>query len=176
MSRKCKGCGEEIPEDVAFCPKCGVRQNETSDREKNIDKLVANAASVSDDVSSVVSDAHNLIKFGKKLGKATVKEVTEKKEGASLKSRVVAALLSFFLGEIGAHSFYLGKKIAGVFHIILVIISVACWIYGAENSDDIIVLGMLVEAINRIWSIIAAIILILGCGKDGNGLPVKNWT
>ena len=103
---KCKGCGEEIADDVMFCPKCGVRQNSSSDREENIDKIVANTATITDDVSSVISDAHNLVKFGKKVGKATVKEVTEKKEGASLKSRVVAALLAFFLGTIGAHGFY----------------------------------------------------------------------
>lgn len=71
--RRCKGCGEEISSDLIFCPKCGVRQNSTTDRKENIDKMIANAASVTDDVSSVVSDAYSLVKFGKKVGKSATK-------------------------------------------------------------------------------------------------------
>lgn len=71
--RRCKGCGEEIASDLIFCPKCGVRQNTTTDRKENIDKMIANAASVTDDVSSVVSDAYLLVKFGKKVGKSATK-------------------------------------------------------------------------------------------------------
>ena len=71
--RRCKGCGEEIASDLIFCPKCGVRQNTTTDRKENIDKMIANAASVTDDVSSVVSDAYSLVKFGKKVGKSATK-------------------------------------------------------------------------------------------------------
>ena len=71
--RRCKGCGEEIASDLVFCPKCGVRQNSTTDRKESIDKMIANAASVTDDVSSVVSDAYSLVKFGKKVGKSATK-------------------------------------------------------------------------------------------------------
>lgn len=35
--------------------------------------MIANAASVTDDVSSVVSDAYSLVKFGKKVGKSATK-------------------------------------------------------------------------------------------------------
>ncbi len=164
---KCKGCGEEIAEDVMFCPKCGVRQN-SSDREANIDKIVANTASVTDDVSSVISDAHNFIKFGKK-------EITEKKEGASLKSRVVAALLAFFFGMIGVHSFYLGKKASGVVHLLLTIIGIAA-VALMENMEEIYILAPICFGANEIWCVISALMLICGAGKDGEGLPVKNWT
>lgn len=172
---KCKGCGEEIAEDVMFCPKCGVRQNKSSDREENIDKIVANAAAVTDDVSSVISDAHNLVKFGKKVGQATVKEVTEKKDGASLKSRVVAALLAFFLGMIGVHSFYLEKKGSGFVHLLLTAIGIAAIVL-MDTMDEIYILAPIAFSINGIWCVISAFLLLCGAGKDGNGLPVKNWT
>lgn len=172
---KCKGCGEEIAEDVMFCPNCGVRQNSSTDRDANIDKIVANTAAVTDDVSSVISDAHNLIKFGKKVGKATVKEVTEKKEGASLKSRVVAALLAFFLGLIGVHSFYLGKKGSGIVHLLLTAIGIAAAVL-MESYEEIYILAPIAFSINGIWCIISAFMLLCGAGKDGDGLPVKNWT
>lgn len=166
---KCKGCGEEIAEDVMFCPKCGVRQNSSSDREANIDKIVANTASVTDDVSSVVSDAHNLIKAGKK-------EITEKKEGASPKSRVVAAVLAFFLGMIGVHSFYLEKKGNGIAHIIIALLGISCYAIGATSAEGFFVIGIVVEFFNGAWALIESLLLLLGAGKDGNRLPVKNWT
>lgn len=172
---KCKGCGEEIADNVVFCPKCGVRQNSTSDREENIDKIVANTATITDDVSSVISDAHNLVKFGKKVGKATVKEVTEKKEGASLKSRVVAALLAFFLGMIGVHDFYLGKKGSGFIHLVLTAIGIAAVVL-MDTMDEIYILAPISFCINGIWCIISAFMLLCGSGKDGDGLPVKNWS
>lgn len=172
---KCKGCGEEISDDVMFCPKCGVRQNSSSDREENIDKIVANTAAITDDVSSVISDAHNLVKFGKKVGKATVKEVTEKKDGASLKSRVVAALLAFFLGMIGVHSFYLEKKGSGFVHLLLTAIGIAAIVL-MDTMDEIYILAPIAFSINGIWCVISAFLLLCGAGKDGNGLPVKNWT
>ena len=172
---KCKGCGEEIADDVMFCPKCGVRQNSSSDREENIDKIVANTAAITDDVSSVISDAHNLVKFGKKVGKATVKEVTEKKDGASLKSRVIAALLAFFLGMIGVHSFYLEKKGSGFVHLLLTAIGIAAIVL-MDTMDEIYILAPIAFSINGIWCVISAFLLLCGAGKDGNGLPVKNWT
>lgn len=40
-----------------------------------------------------------------------------------MKSRIVAALLAFFLGGIGAHKFYLNKIGKGFLHLIF------CWTY-----------------------------------------------
>lgn len=37
------------------------------------------------------------------------------------KSKIVAALLAIFVGGIGIHKFYLGKKVAGVLYILF------CW-------------------------------------------------
>lgn len=170
---KCKGCGEEIPNDTIFCPKCGVRQNSSTDKEENENRILANKASMSDDVSSMVSDAHSVVKFGKKVGKATIKEVTEKKEGASSKSRVIAALLAFFFGVIGVHSFYLGKKGQGVFHILLLLIGLGV---GFATEGELYVITILLEVINECWAFIESILLLLGAGKDGQRLPVKNWT
>ncbi len=65
------------------------------------------------------------------------KEVTP--ESSSGKSKVVAALLAFFLGDFGIHKFYLGKTGQGMIYLILTvlffwtviipfIIAIICWI------------------------------------------------
>ena len=38
------------------------------------------------------------------------------------KSRVIAALLAFFLGGLGVHQFYLGNTGRGILHIVLLVI------------------------------------------------------
>ena len=77
---RCKGCGEKIASDLIFCPLCGVRQNSTLNRKENVDKMIANAASVTDDLSSTVSDAYSIVKFGKKYSKTKRNEESERIE------------------------------------------------------------------------------------------------
>ena len=45
----------------------------------------------------------------------------QKTAAVSKKSRIVAALLAFFLGGIGGHKFYLGRVAAGVLYLLF------CW-------------------------------------------------
>lgn len=47
--------------------------------------------------------------------------------GRSGKSRLVAALLAFFLGYLGVHYFYLGKVSGGIICILLTIITCGVW-------------------------------------------------
>jgi hypothetical protein len=70
--------------------------------------------------------------------------------GISAKSRLVVTLLSFFLGTIGVHRFYLGKIGSGI--------------------AMIITLGGL-----GIWTLVDFIMAVSGNMKDREGLYIKNW-
>jgi len=71
-------------------------------------------------------------------------------EQVSQKSRLAVTLLSFFLGWLGVHRFYLGKVGTGV----------AMFFTGGG-------LG--------IWNLIDFIMAIAGAMKDKDGRPIKNW-
>ena len=78
-----------------------------------------------------------------------IKETTRMEE-ISPKSRLAVTLFSFFLGEFGAHRFYLGKigtAIAMIF-----------------------TLGGL-----GIWALIDFIMAVAGVMKDKEGKVIKNW-
>ena len=68
----------------------------------------------------------------------------------SPKSRLVVTLLSFFLGELGVHRFYLGK-------------------FGTGIAMPLTVGGL------GIWALIDFIMAVCGAMKDKDGLPIKNW-
>ena len=69
----------------------------------------------------------------------------------SPKSRLVATLLSFFLGGLGVDRFYLGNIGMGV----------------AKLLVGWLTLG--------IWPLVDFIIIVAGAAHDGEGLPVKDW-
>jgi hypothetical protein len=69
----------------------------------------------------------------------------------SPKSRLVATLLSFFLGGLGIDRFYLGNIGMGVAKLLV---------------------GWLTAGI---WPLVDFIIIVAGAAHDGQGLPVKDW-
>lgn len=76
--------------------------------------------------------------------------VTQQEFEVSEKSRLAVTLLSFFLGELGIHRFYLGKIGTGILMLIT--------------------LGGL-----GIWSLIDFILAVSGAMRDKEGKPIKNW-
>ena len=72
------------------------------------------------------------------------------KEEISEKSRLTVTLLSFFLGGLGIHRFYLGKTGTGILMILT---------FGG--------LG--------VWALIDFIVAVSGTMKDKEGKVIKNW-
>ena len=73
------------------------------------------------------------------------------------KSKVVAALLGFFLGAFGIHNFYIGRKGRGVTQVLLTVLTCG---YA----------GIFVW----IWAAIESAILLGGTVIDGNGRQISN--
>lgn len=86
--------------------------------------------------------------------------------GVSKKSRLVAAVLCWFLGLFGIHRLYLGKTGSGTAMLILGLLSLATAIF-AIGLPGLIVVG--------VWAFIDFILIIIGKMKDGQNLPVLKW-
>jgi hypothetical protein len=82
---------------------------------------------------------------------AVVQYAMARPAGISPKSRMVAAILGFFLGGIGVDRFYLGNIGMGIAKLFL------GWL----------TLG--------IWPLVDWIIILAGAAHDGDGLPVTSW-
>ncbi len=96
----------------------------------------------------VVDDAVVCVGCGRSLQRVSVKAG---QGNVSPKSRLVAALLAWFVGVLGIHRFYLGKTGTGVVMIFT--------------------LGGL-----GVWALIDFILIVGGSMKDKDGLPVTNWS
>lgn len=86
-------------------------------------------------------------------------------QNASSRNYVVAILLAFFLGGLGAHRFYAGKIGSGIAQLVLTIIG---WI------TAIFVIGFFIIFAVGIWVLIDFIMIILGKFEDGDGNLITN--
>ena len=102
------------------------------------------------------------------------------------KSKTTAALLAFFLGQIGAHNFYRGQTGRGFGHIVLILGVIICAImavammanaaslpvYNTPSDAEIATLGgafilaWLIIAANGIWAFVEFIMILVS--KDGS--------
>lgn len=96
------------------------------------------------------------------------------------KSKMTAALLAFFLGDIGIHNFYLGQKGRGIGHIVLTVIAVIIIMVGLAGAASTIdpdtgamadeaaagagigiVLGYLVAFVNWVWKMVEFVQILI---------------
>jgi hypothetical protein len=96
----------------------------------------------------VVEDAVVCIGCGRSLVRPGVKAP---QGNVSPKSRLVAALLAWFVGVLGVHRFYLGKTGTGL---LMLFTLGGLWV----------------------WSFIDFVLIVGGDMKDKEGLPVTNWS
>lgn len=107
----------------------------------------------------------------------------------SRKSRLAALLFGIFLGTIGVHDFYLGKKNRGIWHIILTVLSTILYTnllnFKTAYSTDSIILTLILFSLlftgasicigNFIWTLVEWIEIAKGNGKDSEGKNLKQW-
>lgn len=82
----------------------------------------------------------------------------------SPKTKVVAALLNFFLGYLGVHRFYIGKIGSGIILLILNVVGAA---------TTFIFIGWALIVVAGIWDLIDFIKIICGKMTDSNGKIIK---
>ena len=102
----------------------------------------------------------------------------------AVKSKVVAALLAFFLGETGAHSFYLGYKKRGVIQaggLAALIAGYACSAAAVLNDSMaiyVVSLGFLLcGAAVCIWAFVDFIRIVSGSLEPADGtIYTEDWS
>ena len=144
----CRNCGKELIGTPEYCVGCGAKPMAGN-------KFCQACGAATDPMAELC------LKCGAKLGKTTLVA-----DDVSPKSRLITTLLAFFLGEFGAHRFYLGKTGTAVAMLLLTIVGWATFIF---------IVGWFFLAAVWIWNLIDFIMAIAGSMKDKNGKLVKNW-
>ncbi|ANE05263.1 hypothetical protein ccrud_03865 [Corynebacterium crudilactis] len=83
------------------------------------------------------------------------------------KSKVLAALLAFFLGTLGVHNFYLGYTKAGIAQLALTVLGYIL---------TLVIVGIGLLFVVGVWVFIEFILILVGNGKyavDSQGIPLK---
>lgn len=109
------------------------------------------------------------------------------------KSRIVAALLAFFLGGFGVHKFYLGKTQAGIIHILLAIggsvlffIGLAGGVIGSLSGSGgvggvglvLLIVGFVAVTANGLVCLVETVMYLTKSDEDFNRIYVgtsKSW-
>jgi len=104
---------------------------------------------------------------GAPLAKAEARqEASAAGVGTSPKSRLATALFAFFLGQLGAHRFYIGKTGTAVVMLALTIVAIPlCFV----------LVGFFILGAVRIWSLIDFIFAVAGKMNDSQGLLIEKW-
>ena len=136
----CKNCGKEIDNAAAVCVNCGVATG-------NGVNFCPNCGAATNPGAAVCTNC----------GVALNNVPTANAAGVvgEQKSKLVAALLAFFLGGIGIHDFYLGYNKYGIIKIVLAVVTCG--------------------SVSSIWALIDFIRILTGnINTDANGVPLKN--
>jgi TM2 domain-containing membrane protein YozV len=138
----CSNCGKENPNTAKFCAGCG--------------KPIAEAAA-----PAAAPAQQTIINMAPPPQAAYAAPAAT---GISPKSKTAAALLAFFLGQLGIHRFYAGKVGTGIVMLLLTIIGYATIAF---------VVGFFVLAAVGIWILVDFIMILMGKFKDKNGLLIS---
>lgn len=137
----CPKCGNPVKESAKFCESCGAELVEQVDAEVIHDGAHDSSRqryydrNMSDDAKRFVHPADGQVPAN-----------------VSSRSRLAAALFAFFLGWCGAHEYYVGRIVGGIF------MSIFFW-----------------TGIPSIVAFIQFILILCGVYNDVDGKPILLW-
>jgi TM2 domain-containing membrane protein YozV len=147
----CKECGHQIADDSKFCASCGKPQ----DREV---------------VSNPEKSNTGLLELKDEIKKLRQEELYHRLKQDQSKSKLIAFLLCFFWGGLGAHRFYVGKTGTGVLMLLFTMPSVIIF-YATrdiEKASTITGISAILMVIFGIWVLIDLIRIITGSFIESN--------
>ena len=146
----CRNCGKELIGSPEICLECGAKP--------------MNGASFCSNCGAATTELTEMcVKCGARMGGVAAKAIAG---DISPKSRLAVTLLAFFLGEFGAHRFYLGKIGTAIVMLILGILGWATiWIF----------VGWIFLIPVGIWALIDFIFAVSGHMRDTEGRLIQKW-
>jgi TM2 domain-containing membrane protein YozV len=171
----CTNCGKEIPDGSKFCDKCGSPVAAP---------IFCSNCGTQNRAGAVVCSKCGARMAGAPPAAAPAPQYTAPPvaapapqyaapvTGVSGKSRLVAGLLCFFLGQIGAHRFYTGKTGTAIVQLLLFVVGYTMVFIGLE-VETLGAVGTVVVSAVGLWLFIDFITILVGKFKDKNGLYLK---
>lgn len=159
----CRNCGTPLKPDNYICTKCGVPAGIGN-------KFCPSCANATDEKAVMCvhcgvyfTPPQNFARpqnFGPQQNYAQPQSFAP--PGIEQRSKLVAALLAFFLGIFGVHNFYLGYTNRAVTQLLLTLVASA------------FTCGISAIAV-QVWAIVEGVQLLTGTiNTDANGYPLKN--
>ena len=142
----CRNCGKELTGSPEFCMNCGA-------------KPMAGTSFCPGCGAPTVPLAEICVKCGTRVAKELAGDI-------SPKSRLATTLLAFFLGEFGAHRFYVGKNGTAIVMLLLGIVGLATmWLF----------VGYVFLIAVGIWAFVDFIVAVVGSMRDKDGKLIQKW-
>ena len=156
----CKYCGKSLVDNAVFCSQCG--------KQLMLPAKNSSYSSTNETQNVFYSPIHTPPMPS--MSKRTKYIPTE-----SSKSRLIAALLAFFFGDLGIHRFYVGRVFSGFIQLILGVSFIISLIFLLNLESELAVFTYLVGIIWGAWVFIDFILILCGTFKDKHGLPIIDW-
>lgn len=145
----CRNCGKELIGTPEICVGCGVRPG-------------AGNSHCQACGSQVNALAEICIKCGSRLA------TQPPARSVSVKSRLIASLFAFFIGQFGAHRFYVGKVKTAI---AMAVLGFLGWVTVAAPGKA----GLVFLVPVSIWALIDFIVVISGNMNDSKGNTITKW-
>lgn len=152
----CRNCGKELIGTPEICPNCGAKPMSAT-------SFCPNCGAPTTALTEIC------MKCGARIVRAVAEEF-------SSKSRLAATLLAFFIGDFGAHRFYLRKWGTAIVMLLLGIFgSIFVGVGLLDEHDLFIWIGLTLLIGVGIWAFVDFIFAVSGHMKDREGKLIKKW-
>ncbi len=123
----CRNCGNEVQGIAIACMKCGCNPNEGTN-------YCPNCGASTTEKQIVCVKCGVGLKEEVETKRTSTKKSTKRRRPP--KDKTAAGLLAVFLGELGAHQFYLGNAAVGWIRLIIFAVASIMYVNGVANAED----------------------------------------
>ena len=152
----CPSCGVPIKKEAELCPKCGVPKSKW----RSAEEVFCTSCG-----EKIKREAEICPKCGVRQIGISIQSSSSASSGPKWG---IAGCLAFFLGNVGAHRFYVKKTVLGIITVAILLVGLFF-----TNYRDTEVIGWLIIAGLAVWSLIDFFLILKEKYKDKQGNIIK---